>query len=540
VIGEVELKWKGPTNPTVPSSACVGVICSSSQADTSSGSVENAEEEAQPETMLNQMWAGMSASQQSAATSIYETLYSAPRAFASHSLTATILTTAPSPPHAPAPPVTIVDADFALRQNAGLEAACAATHGTLGSAVGGTSLMGACSGRPPVTTLSVSHAKLPVGATPLRDANGWYTAPLFIAPVANSVDGAAIAGSLLSIFPSQGGPQTVTYGPGFSTAGSPLPVGSNNISYHSWDTANETEAIKTIALNVAPEVSFIGSDTTTQGNWRGSGLYGSNGAIVINATSVPPGYVQPVATGNSSYTWNSSTADPRSLETDAIPVRIAASWFTYTTFNVSLPVTDGQHHKFSVYCVDWDSTTRNETLQLVDAASGDVLNTQSVTNFHSGIWLSWTITGDVILRVINNAGSSNNNAVISGLFFDGVTLGTEPSIGIATVPSNGANYYAPYGTTLFQFAPFYSATSPVGIASVTMTIDGTPAPSGVSYSLASGAHKYAITAIDSWGAENMTAGAFTVGITPTPPSTPPTKVPPIKGHPSCPTCPQSI
>jgi hypothetical protein len=43
-----------------------------------------------------------------------------------------------------------------------------------------------------------------------------------------------------------------------------------------------------------------------------------------------------------------------------------------------------------------------------------VLSTQTVSSFHGGIYLVWTISGDVQINVTLTGGA---NAVISGVFF---------------------------------------------------------------------------------------------------------------------------
>ena len=82
---------------------------------------------------------------------------------------------------------------------------------------------------------------------------------------------------------------------------------------------------------------------------------------------------------------------------------------------MDVKVTDGQPHKLSVYGLDWDQTGRAETIDVVDAGSGAVLDRRSLSSFVYGAYVSWTVSGHVQLRVKRTAGS---NAVVSGLFFN--------------------------------------------------------------------------------------------------------------------------
>ena len=83
------------------------------------------------------------------------------------------------------------------------------------------------------------------------------------------------------------------------------------------------------------------------------------------------------------------------------------------SFNLNL--TDGQSHKVSLYFLDYDSTVRKEQIQILDATTGAVLDTETISSFHGGEYLSWNLTGNVVIKVTNLNPSSN--AVVSGIFF---------------------------------------------------------------------------------------------------------------------------
>jgi hypothetical protein len=68
----------------------------------------------------------------------------------------------------------------------------------------------------------------------------------------------------------------------------------------------------------------------------------------------------------------------------------------------------------ALYCLDWDSTQRAETVTIQDA-NGVLLNTQNMTNFHNGDYLVWQLSGHVQILVTTTTTSAN--AVVSGLFF---------------------------------------------------------------------------------------------------------------------------
>ena len=77
-------------------------------------------------------------------------------------------------------------------------------------------------------------------------------------------------------------------------------------------------------------VSFVSTDTTTQGNWRNA--YGADGYDIAADTSAGnpklPSYATLGITGASPYTWAGSTTDVRALQNSANTGRIAATWYS--------------------------------------------------------------------------------------------------------------------------------------------------------------------------------------------------------------------
>ena len=85
-------------------------------------------------------------------------------------------------------------------------------------------------------------------------------------------------------------------------------------------------------------------------------------------------------------------------------------------------LTDGQTHDLELYFLDWDGTNRGEQVKISNAATGAVLDTETVSSFHSGVYLEWAVTGNVLITITKLSGA---NAVLSGLFFDPVTVSND-------------------------------------------------------------------------------------------------------------------
>ena len=102
---------------------------------------------------------------------------------------------------------------------------------------------------------------------------------------------------------------------------------------------------------------------------------------------------------------------------------------------MDVDLTDGQQHDLELYFLDWDKQGRSEQVQITNAATGAVLSTQTVSSFQSGIYLDYTISGNVLITITKEAGT---NAVLSGLFLDPST-GTTLTAAIVTPGAVGAS-----------------------------------------------------------------------------------------------------
>ena len=212
--------------------------------------------------------------------------------------------------------------------------------------------------------------------------------------------------------------------------------------------------------------TFVKTDTTTQGNWNG--VYGSHGYTVVGDQSSTVDYVTPTPAGQALTVWTPSASDVRALQKPSnLSDRIAAAWSSNTSFIVDLNITDGITHQLAAYFLDWDNTARRQTVDILDA-SGNVLDTRNLSSsFNAGVYLTWSVSGHVKLRVTQTAGSS---AVLSGLFFDGVSSSASSVLSITKTHSgtfNQGQQDATYTITVSN-APGANATN--GVVTVTETL----------------------------------------------------------------------
>ena len=161
--------------------------------------------------------------------------------------------------------------------------------------------------------------------------------------------------------------------------------------------------------------SFVKTDTTTQGTWKGS--YGAEGYNVINDSVSYPAYVNVTPAGNASYIWAPSPAMSAACKRRSVNERIAACWYSSASFSIDLSFNDSNPHQVALYMLDWDNYLgRTQRVDILDA-SNTVLDTRSIGSFTGGIYLVWNLSGHVIIRITNTNPSSN--AVLSGIFFGG-------------------------------------------------------------------------------------------------------------------------
>ncbi len=209
---------------------------------------------------------------------------------------------------------------------------------------------------------------------------------------------------------------TFTYTP---AAGTVLDVGNNqtlSVSFAPTDATDYTPAAAMTTIDVisaTTSAAFLKKDATTQGNWINT--YGTEGYNVIQDAASYPSYATVTSTGQTAHTWAISTTDVRALQNPGGSGRIAATWYSASSFTIDVGFTDGQAHDLELYFLDWDSIARSEQVQISDAASGMVLDTESVSSFHGGVYLDWQVSGHVVIKITKITGG---NAVLSGLFFD--------------------------------------------------------------------------------------------------------------------------
>ncbi len=247
------------------------------------------------------------------------------------------------------------------------------------------------------------------------------------------------AGQSVMLFASNSG--TTFFNPGQTyTATIRLSDGTTKTANVSIPTINPPPPLPSSAT-----ASFVKADTTTKGNWKG--VYGAEGKVIVNDVTQLPAYAKLTPVNHQVYTWAGSTSDVRGLLKDSsLTDRLATTWYKSPTFDVKINLTDGQTHQVALYMLDWDTNQRSQTIQVLDQATGAVLDTRTISNFNQGVYYVYNIKGNVTIR-FNQTGVWNS--VVSGIFF---------GAGGNTPPSNYTLNVTKTGTGLGTVT-----SSPVGI-----------------------------------------------------------------------------
>ena len=244
-------------------------------------------------------------------------------------------------------------------------------------------------------------------------------------------------------------PQKVTLGPVTSTTLTNLQPGTYRFSVAALNNSGAeeqiypavTSAVGTTAADVflarpaAPvSAAFTGRDALSGGSWKG--FYGTEGVSVAADANQWPSNSSLAVTAASTLIWQTNSADAAALQRVLASGRVASAWASSNVFDLNLNFTDPYTHLVSLYLLDFDALNRRQTIELRNAASGELLQSNSYTGFQRGTYLSWNVSGNVRFRVQ----SENGSAVISGAFVDAPVPGRNRPPTVTGIPDQIISY----------------------------------------------------------------------------------------------------
>ncbi len=159
---------------------------------------------------------------------------------------------------------------------------------------------------------------------------------------------------------------------------------------------------------------FVREDGTTRGNW--SQRYGTEGFLLLPLTNWWP--TRNLYDVGGASTWvQEFGANANYLE---LPNQIARAFsflYSYSDIIYDLDLADGRPGKVALYF--FDDAIYPQRVSALDSATGQTLDTRTVTNGLGGRYLVWNIQGHVRLRVSNP--TVGDQARVNGLFLDPFT-----------------------------------------------------------------------------------------------------------------------
>jgi hypothetical protein len=256
--------------------------------------------------------------------------------------------------------------------------------------------------------------------------------------------------------------------------------GSASIDFQ-WSSPFETKQdvparalFPTVAHPIAEQTTgatFVGVDSTTQGNWIGT--YGADGNYLPSTASVPA-YASATPVEDPNPTWQLSgfwlQASDHSLELPS-GGRDGGTWYCGWScpdpHGVSWEVdfSDAAWHKLSFYVLDVTGYASWLRFVVSDPV-GNVLDTRDLpndpsgTNYKNGVYLSWNVRGHVVVKVMSEPAPPNIEAAgyptLQGFFFDPTTAVVGKAINVTgngqSIPDGASTPDAANGTDFGQVA----------------------------------------------------------------------------------------
>jgi hypothetical protein len=226
-----------------------------------------------------------------------------------------------------------------------------------------------------------------------------------------------------------------------------------------------TTPIGTSATGSSDEFAYTSPTVSSapQGNWVGS--YGGSGYALADwngssDTTYLPGATLSLVEG-SRYQWNNSTTDVRALESDDQSTREATCWVASPQLELQLSFSSSYSGNLELYALDWDSTSRRETISVNEGSSPQTVSL--TTSFNEGAWMVFPISvasGATVTITVQLTGGAN--AVLSGIFLGG------PGIAVSSAPQG--NWVGTYGGSGYALADWNGSSDTTYLPDATLSL----------------------------------------------------------------------
>lgn len=116
------------------------------------------------------------------------------------------------------------------------------------------------------------------------------------------------------------------------------------------------------------------------------------------------------------HEWSPSTSDERGVFVPDTDAHAAVSWSSVESFDVAVELADGLDHLVAFYFLDFNRAGAIQTVRVLDARSGEIIDEHLLDDIGEGVYLSWNARGRLRFQIVPQ---SDLPALTSGIFFGG-------------------------------------------------------------------------------------------------------------------------
>ncbi|MCI0744280.1 MAG: Ig-like domain-containing protein, partial [Verrucomicrobia subdivision 3 bacterium] len=183
-------------------------------------------------------------------------------------------------------------------------------------------------------------------------------------------------------------------------------------AYDNVGSYSESPTVTFRAMLPKTKAIFLRGDAATRGNWMQR--YGSEGFVLHPLTNRWPGALPYQITGKP---WLSFGYQADYLELPYQAQRALPLVFDTSSVGYEVNLADGKPRSLAAYF--YDDSVYAQTVTVLDAVTGQVLDSRVVTNGFAGRYLVWNVEGHVRMRITNH--SAHLQSRVNGLFADPFT-----------------------------------------------------------------------------------------------------------------------
>jgi len=160
-----------------------------------------------------------------------------------------------------------------------------------------------------------------------------------------------------------------------------------------------TNPNKEMERGVSGEVTFAGIDEQTKGSWQKK--YGSEGYYIPGAGEKIPEKTKINFINGETHIWQNETQDIQAIENPDGKANIASARSHPLHEIIEFDFEDGKEHEVALYFLDWDRKARWSVVDIIDVNSRKVLHSYNLTDYAQGVYLNYTMKGNLQCRLTN-------------------------------------------------------------------------------------------------------------------------------------------